>query len=258
VITLTITNLPGGVYDLYVYGHAGDSTANSVFQLLVGGNNYGNRSTATNGTWSLTNWVEGAQYVVFREVQVTNGGAPVVVKSHPGVSGYTYLNGLQISKTAPAAPAIAAQPANQTVIVGGSAMFSVVANGGGPLVYQWRREGTNLPGATSSFLSLTNVQLADAGNYSVAISNNYGLVTSSNALLTVNFAPAVLRVVNTPAAGGNNVTVPIQFAANGNETRWGSVCNLTLHYLASARPRSETVLIKLLSFLTPPKQLTEG
>ena len=41
-IILTVTNLPSGQYDFYLYGHAGDPIANTVFELLVGGADYGN------------------------------------------------------------------------------------------------------------------------------------------------------------------------------------------------------------------------
>lgn len=188
VITLTVTNLPAGRYDFYLYGHAGADTANTVFQLLVGGNDFGNKSTATNSSWSLTNWVEGAQYVVYRGVTVTNGGAPVIVKCHPGVSGYTYLNGLQIMAAGPTPPVIVSQPASQDVLVGANVTLSVGASGTPPLSYQWRFNGTNVAGATASSLTKTNVQLGDAGNYAVVVSNSVGTVTSSNAVLTVNSA----------------------------------------------------------------------
>ena len=186
VITLTVTNLPTGGYDFYLYGHAGDSTANTVFQLLVGDNNFGNQSTATNSSWSLINWIEGAQYVVYRGVTVTNGGAPVVVKCRPGVSGYTYLNGLQIFATSSTPPVIASQPASLNVPVGANATFSVTADGTAPLGYQWSFNGTAINGATASSLVRTNVQLGDAGNYAVVVSNSVSTVTSSNAVLTVN------------------------------------------------------------------------
>ena len=51
---------------------------------------------------------------------------------------------------APAPPAIRTQPQNQTVAVGASASFTVIASGTAPLVYQWHFNGTNLPGATTS------------------------------------------------------------------------------------------------------------
>src|ERR1051325_868877 len=86
-------------------------------------------------------------------------------------------------------PFIITQPASQTVTVGDSASFNVSAGGSQPSSYQWRRDGTEISGATTSALSLSNVQLGDGGNYSVVVSNFLGSVISSNAFLVVN--PAV-------------------------------------------------------------------
>ena len=143
-ITLSVTNLPGGQYDFYLYGHSGAANGNTVFQLLVDGADYGNRPTGANSDSLSTNWVEGAQYVVYRNVAVTNGGAPVTIKAHPGLSGYALLNGMQIASSPGMAPFIAAQPTNQTVFAGASATFSVVAGGTAPLSYQWRRNGAGI------------------------------------------------------------------------------------------------------------------
>jgi hypothetical protein len=87
-----------------------------------------------------------------------------------------------------ASPAITSQPQNQTVTAGGNVTFSVTATGGVPLSYQWRLGGTNLPGANSASLSLFNVQLSQAGSYSVVVTNASGTTTSSSATLTVNCA----------------------------------------------------------------------
>jgi hypothetical protein len=54
----------------------------------------------------------------------------------------------------PAAPAIVTQPQSQTVTAGASVTFTVVATGNPPLAYQWQFYNTNLPGATSSSLTL--------------------------------------------------------------------------------------------------------
>src|SRR5207244_1138374 len=83
------------------------------------------------------------------------------------------------------APSIVSQPTNQTVQVGGSASFSVVASGTAPLSYQWTHEGTNLPAGTVNPLVLANVQSSDAGIYAVVVSNVAGTILSSNATLTV-------------------------------------------------------------------------
>ncbi|MBI5775014.1 MAG: immunoglobulin domain-containing protein, partial [Verrucomicrobia bacterium] len=84
--------------------------------------------------------------------------------------------------------AITSQPQDQSVTVGGNASFSVGVSGTPPIAYQWRLNGTNLAGATSATLALTNVQFAQAGGYSVVVTNVAGTVTSSNATLTVSAA----------------------------------------------------------------------
>jgi Concanavalin A-like lectin/glucanases superfamily/Bacterial Ig domain/FG-GAP-like repeat/Regulator of chromosome condensation (RCC1) repeat/Immunoglobulin domain/IPT/TIG domain len=83
-------------------------------------------------------------------------------------------------------PSIQTQPTNQTVTAGNVANFSVQAAGSAPLAYQWQFNGTNIFGETNASLTLFNVRLDQAGNYSVLVSNLSDHVTSSNALLTVN------------------------------------------------------------------------
>src|SRR6185369_7618598 len=70
------------------------------------------------------------------------------------------------------APTITTQPASQTVTAGSNATFSVVASGTAPLTYQWLFNGTNISGATNSSLTLTNVQSANAGSYTVTVTNS--------------------------------------------------------------------------------------
>ena len=84
------------------------------------------------------------------------------------------------------APVILAQPADLTVSAGDNAVLGVRAGGQPPLGYQWRFNGTNLLGATSTSLKLLAVQQAQGGNYSVLVTNPLGSNVSANALLTVN------------------------------------------------------------------------
>ena len=90
---------------------------------------------------------------------------------------------------APTPPAILLQPTSQIVTAGSNASFSVLAAGTPPLSYQWQFNGTNLASATASSLALTDLQPADAGSYSVLVSNSVGTVLSSNAILTVSAPP---------------------------------------------------------------------
>jgi hypothetical protein len=84
------------------------------------------------------------------------------------------------------APAIATQPKNQTVTLGQPAAFTVAANGSSPFGYQWCFNGAMISGATNTSLTLPAPQAADAGGYSVVVSNFVGSVTSQVATLTVN------------------------------------------------------------------------
>ena len=94
---------------------------------------------------------------------------------------------------APAPPFIFSQPTNQTAVAGETVTFSVVADGPQPLSYQWRFNTTNtLVGATNASLTLAHVQLSQAGNYAVQVSNTFDVVVSSNVVLTVNPAPPCL------------------------------------------------------------------
>jgi alpha-tubulin suppressor-like RCC1 family protein len=83
-------------------------------------------------------------------------------------------------------PFLATPLLNRTIAPGGTVPFYALTTGAWPLAYQWQFNGTNLPGATNLILLLTNVLPADnPGNYSVVVTNNFGSITSSVAVLTV-------------------------------------------------------------------------
>ena len=118
-------------------------------------------------------------------------------------------------------PSISTQPANQTVVAGSNAAFSVTAGGASPLVYQWRKSGTNISnggnisGATTSVLSFTAVTTNNAGNYAVVITNAYGSVTSSVAALTIAVPPSITSsslTNQTVQCGSNSLTYAVTAA----------------------------------------------
>jgi len=80
---------------------------------------------------------------------------------------------------------ITAQPQSVTVNSGGSATFSVTVTGAAPISYQWYFNNTAISGATSASYALSNIQSAQAGNYTVTASNSVSNVTSSAAALSV-------------------------------------------------------------------------
>jgi len=84
-------------------------------------------------------------------------------------------------------PAITGPPVNQTVTAGANVSFNVTATGTAPLSYSWKFNAVAITGATTSSLQLTNVQTANAGTYSVTVTNSAGTANAS-ATLTVNSA----------------------------------------------------------------------
>ncbi len=92
--------------------------------------------------------------------------------------------------SAPEAPGIATQPVAVDTNIGASATLSVVATGAGPFTYQWRKNGAAIAGATGANLTLNPVAPADAGSYTVVVTNAIGATTSAVATLTVNLVAA--------------------------------------------------------------------
>jgi hypothetical protein len=82
-------------------------------------------------------------------------------------------------------PFISAAPQSQTVDAGSSVTFAVTASGTPPLSYQWLFDARAILGATTGSYTVTNLQLPDAGPYSVIVSNVAGSVTSAVAVLTI-------------------------------------------------------------------------
>ncbi len=117
----------------------------------------------------------------------------IAVDGYRGAMGAITLT-ISPGADAPAAPQLEQLPFAQTRFTGGggggtNVEFRVVATGSLPLSYQWLRNGTNLDGATSQGLTLTNVSAADAGTYQVLVSNAYGATNSPGAEFTFVAAP---------------------------------------------------------------------
>lgn len=160
-----------------------------VYQWSFNGNSIGG---ATNASLTLS------------PVQPKDAGIYAVTASNPGGT-ITSSNALLTVIALP--PFITTQPANQTNKVGGSATFMVVAGGTQPLSYQWSYNLFNIAGATNATLTLTNVQLAQAGNYAVKISNPYG---------STNSIPAMLNVLPPPPCAQISAGMAGWWAGEGN------------------------------------------
>jgi hypothetical protein len=86
------------------------------------------------------------------------------------------------------APVIISQPRSQSVVPGASPTYQVMVAGDPPLSCRWQFNGTALPGATNTSLLISNTQLANAGSYTVIVTNSSGSVTSRPAPVRMNTA----------------------------------------------------------------------
>jgi uncharacterized delta-60 repeat protein len=135
------------------------------------------------------------------------GGVLSLGPAHAGVAGeYRVVirnaSGELTSRTAVVAvvvtPVVVAQPTSIVVDDGGTATFTVGANGR-RLAYQWLRDGEPVGGGTNSSLTLAGAVASNAGRYSVVVSNPSGSVTSDEARLRVR--PALAPVGGIPTDG---------------------------------------------------------
>jgi alpha-tubulin suppressor-like RCC1 family protein len=92
----------------------------------------------------------------------------------------------------------------RVVLLGSNVTLSASALGTPPLQHQWQLNGTNLPGANSPTLVLTNVTFAQEGVYQLTITNEFGSTNTAEALVNVvDFAEAVNAPELTWTTGGN-------------------------------------------------------
>ena len=129
---------------------------------------------------------------------MADGGAYSVVVTNSAGSVTSNEAKLGVSATAVKA-AIESQPANLSVVVGETAKFSVTATGTS-LSYQWKKNGTDISGATSIPYTIAATTMADGGAYSVVVTNSLGTVTSNDATLTVTATAEKPAITTQPAA----------------------------------------------------------
>ena len=123
--------------------------------------------------------------LTLNNVQATNVGTYSVVVNNLAGSA-TSSNALLALDNTPIAPSFVTQPASVVVTAGSGANFSAAAAGTTPIYYQWLKNGSPISGATTTTLTLTNVQNADVATYSLFASNSVGTATSSAASLAIS------------------------------------------------------------------------
>ena len=130
------------------------------------------------------------------------------------------------------APTLLVQPAGQTCYWGSSVSFTSAVAGVNPLVCHWQENGSVIPAATNTTLIITNLQMTNAGNYVVLVTNVEGSVTSNPALLVMKVADVSIALAQTQnvaaltLSGVSTKTYGVQFSTN--LVNWVGLTNFTL------------------------------
>jgi len=112
-------------------------------------------------------------------------------------------------------------PASLTVCVGQSVTLRVTATGTG-LRYQWRRNGTPIPGATQSSYTIAAVQPADSGIYDVVVSGECEPPAySTQTELRVTGPPQIVEHPQSQSVRvGQSVTFRVQAQGQNLQYQW--------------------------------------
>jgi len=128
---------------------------------------------------------ENGPSLIVNSVQLADAGQYAVIVSN-SVGSVISLSALLVVQEVIEPVIITSQPTALTVVESTQANFSVEVIGGGELVYQWRKGGVAIAGATTASLNLSDVALSDAGSYDLIVSNSVSSVASFAVALIVN------------------------------------------------------------------------
>jgi hypothetical protein len=226
-VTYTLTGSQSGYDITNIVLYAGwsdggrDQQAYTIYYSTVSDPNVFNPLSSTEYNPTLPGAVPSADRVSF----TSSTSSPMAVNvakimidftSPAGENGYSGYAEISVLGSPSAAISIApvvltdTLPATGSDVVGSEVTFHAVFGGETPIAYQWRKDSGNGPedivGATSSSLTLSNLQLSDSGSYSLQASNAMGIVTSTPNTFTVKSAPTpengmLIATANQTSAG---------------------------------------------------------
>jgi hypothetical protein len=219
-VTLTVHILPPVVSGLTGNPTVVAGNAASFTVVSSGGTGFQWQSSANGLTWGNLTDGGGISGSLTPTLTVNN-----VTAAMAGVEYRCVVGNSAGPSTSPAATlavvvpiVISVQPVSQVVKAGGAATLSVAASTiEGTLAYQWQLNGAAIAKATSASYTIAKAAAANAGNYSVVVSNGVDSpVTSSTATLALGVAPKITTSpVSQPVTVGSNSTAIFRVVANG-------------------------------------------
>jgi hypothetical protein len=176
---------------------------------------------AINGTPTLINGATKPTYTIAKTAAASAGSYTVVVGN---LGGNTTSAAAVLTVNTP--PTIAAAASNFTGAVGGNATLTIVPAGTAPFTYQWlfkskalangvQADGSTVADATTAQLQLGNLTTAEAGAYTILLTNIAGNITSKPVTLTVLIPPSIVTGPQTQAVNpGATVTFTVKAAGS--------------------------------------------
>jgi hypothetical protein len=141
-------------------------------------------------------------------------------------------------------PYILSHPESANILLGGTAVFNVVAGGSQPRQYQWWHNGAmilddgRVSGSNTPVLTVYKLQPTDSGSYHVVVTNALGTATSNDATLIALANPRVIHADEVTADIGGVLSLPIGVQSQGNENTIR--CTVTLDPAIFSAPRAVT------------------
>ena len=167
-----------------------EPTGSTHYQIIL------DTTPSSPANWTFTYLANGTVYVPATRF---GGSGPTISTvgfgnqaPSSGVTGY--VKNFVLSEQTPfSAPFFTTQPVGGTNFAGETKNLSVVVGGSDPLTFQWQKNSNNIPNATNSVLTLTNIQTTDSGSYRVIATNPLGS-TNSTVVSLVVVTPVVTTI----------------------------------------------------------------
>ncbi len=159
-------------------------------------------------------------------------GVLYALDSDNGIMAFALTNA--VSNDLP--PSLFLNPAGTLVLAGNTVTLNSAADGTAPISYQWLFGGVAIGGATNASLVMTNVQMTNAGSYSVIVSNAFGTVTSSTGVLNVVAVSPTTQLVYDPFTNAASATIAGQnnWSLGTGTSAVGDAGSLTYNGLADS------------------------
>ena len=183
---------------------------------------------------TYTNNTVNASLTLNNVTSANNGNYTVVVTNFWGSITSSPVALTVVSSASPPGFTVS-PPAALSLLAGQSSAISVTVTGTPPISYQWRKNGANLAnggvyaGVLTNTLTLTAVTNGNSGNYTVAVTNTGGAITSSVAIVNIATPPTVTAGSGTPgqlqlsANTLTGLTYVVQMATNLDTPVWTPV-----------------------------------